>query len=417
MKKNKTIIFIHQNFPAQYKHLAPLLAKNENYDVHSISLADFTCEGVKHHKYILEKGNTKGIHPLAQEFEAKIIRANSLNNVAIKMKKDGIIADLIIAHPGWGETLFVKNVWPEAKVISYLEFFYYSNNADVDFDPEFEFDNEFLANKLSARNAPIVLDLYQSDHVVTPTEFQASLAPEIFSDKLEIIHEGIDTELLKRNDDIKIDVNGNVLTNDNKIVLYIARNLEPYRGYHSFIRSIPDVLKEHPDAYILIVGGHDVSYGHKPPEGEKFSDIFFNETKDTLNKDQKDIFEKQVLFLGWLDYEKLIRLMQICTTHVYLSYPFVLSWSLLESMSCESVIIGSNTKPVKEVIEHNKTGLLVDFFDYKEISNAISSVLSDPNGFEKIRESARKLIIDKFDLNKVSIPKYLDLIERVLYGE
>ena len=111
MKKNKTIIFIHQNFPAQYKHLAPLLAKNENYDVHSISLADFTCEGVKHHKYILEKGNTKGIHPLAQEFEAKIIRANSLNNVAIKMKKDGIIADLIIAHPGWGETLFVKNVW------------------------------------------------------------------------------------------------------------------------------------------------------------------------------------------------------------------------------------------------------------------------------------------------------------------
>ena len=144
---------------------------------------------------------------------------------------------------------------------------------------------------------------------------------------------------------------------------------------------------------------------------------FFNETKDTLNKDQKDIFEKQVLFLGWLDYEKLIRLMQICTTHVYLSYPFVLSWSLLESMSCESVIIGSNTKPVKEVIEHNKTGLLVDFFDYKEISNAISSVLSDPNGFEKIRESARKLIIDKFDLNKVSIPKYLDLIERVLYGE
>ena len=417
MKKNKTIIFIHQNFPAQYKHLAPLLAQNKNYDVHSMSLADFTSEGVDHHKYVLEAGNTKGIHPLAQEFEAKIIRANSLHKVAVEMKNDGIMADLIIAHPGWGESLFVKNVWPNAKVISYLEFFYYSNNADVDFDPEFKFDNQFLANKLSARNAPIVLDLYQSDHVVTPTEFQASLAPETFRDKLTIIHEGIDTELLKRNDDIKIDINGNVLTNDNKIVLYIARNLEPYRGYHSFIRSIPGVLKNHPDAYILVVGGHDVSYGHKPPEGKNFSDIFFKEVKDNLNKKERNIFEKQVLFLGWLDYEKLIKLMQICTTHVYLSYPFVLSWSLLESMSCESIIIGSNTKPVKEVIKHNKTGLLVDFFDYKEISNAISSVLSSPKGFEKIRKSARDLIIDKFDLHKVSIPKYLELIERALDGE
>ena len=414
MKQKKTIIFIHQNFPGQYKHLAPVLASNQEYEVHSLSLYDFTSKGVKHHKYELERNNTKGIHPLAQEFEAKIIRANSLNKEAIKMKEDGIEADLIIAHPGWGESLFIKNVWPNAKLISYMEFFYYSSDADVDFDNEFEFETHFLGNKLSARNAPIVLDLYQSDKVITPTKFQASLAPKPFHDKISIIHEGIDTDTLIRNDDIKIEINNSILDSSNKVVLFIARNLEPYRGYHSFMRSIPKVLDNHPDAYILIVGAHDVSYGHRPPEGQTFKDIFYNEVKNKIKGKKKDNFEDKVLFLGYLEYEKLLTIIQLATVHVYLTYPFVLSWSLLESMSCESVIIGSDTEPVREVIVDNKTGLLVDFFDYDGIADSISKVLEDPKKYRKLGKAARKVIIDKFDLHKITLPKYLKLIENIL---
>jgi len=415
MSSKKTIIFIHQNFPGQYKHLAPNLATNKNYEVHSISLQDFSSEGVLHHQYFLERLNTKGIHPLAQEFEAKIIRANSLHKTAIEMKEQGINADLIIAHPGWGESLFIKNVWPDSKLISYMEFFYYSNDLDVDFDDEFEFEKNFLANKLTARNAPIVLDLFHSDKVVTPTQFQASLAPEYFKDKMSIIHEGIDTSVLRKDDDVKIEINNVTLTRDNKIVLFIARNLEPYRGYHSFIRSIPKVLEEHPDAYILVVGGHDVSYGHRPPEGETFKDIFLTEVRDRISRDLVDNFDEKVLFLGFLEYQRLIKVIQISTVHVYLTYPFVLSWSLLESMACESIIIGSDTKPVREVISNNKTGFLVDFFNYEEIANAIAEVLSKPKEYEAMRKAARNLMIDKFDVHKVSLPKYLELIENILY--
>ena len=127
MPKKKTIIFIHQNFPGQYKHLAPLLAKSKKYDVHSLSLRNDTSEGVKHHKYTLVRGSTDGIHPLAQEFEAKIVRAESLSKYAYTMKEKGINPDLVIAHPGWGESLFIKNIWPDTKLISYMEFFYYSS--------------------------------------------------------------------------------------------------------------------------------------------------------------------------------------------------------------------------------------------------------------------------------------------------
>ena len=415
MAKVKTIIFIHQNFPAQFKHLAPLLAKNNNYNVHSISLIDESSEGVIHHKYSLEQTTSETVHPLAQEFEAKIIRASSLSKLAYIMKSEGIMADLIIGHPGWGETLFIKNVWPDSKLLSYMEFFYYSKNSDVDFDSEFPNDESFLSNKLTARNAPILSDLYNADKIITPTNFQASHAPEYFKKKLVVLHEGIATNRLQRNDNLRIQINEHVLTSNDKIVLFVARNLEPYRGYHSFIRSIPDVLKKHPDSYISIVGGHDVSYGKKPPKGESFKEIFQNEVRESISdKKLRDLFDKRVLFLGYLEYESLVKMIQISTLHVYLTYPFVLSWSFLESMSCESIIIASDTEPVREVINDKKNGLLVDFFNYEEISKNIINILDDREKFKHLGKNARDFIIKNYDLEKVILPKYLKLIKDLL---
>ncbi|SVD23689.1 uncharacterized protein METZ01_LOCUS376543, partial [marine metagenome] len=199
--------------------------------------------------------------------------------------------------------------------------------------------------------------------------------------------------------------------------LFIARNLEPYRGYHSFIRSVPKILKKHPDAFILIVGSDGVSYGAPPPKGKgTFKDIFFKEVQDSISKELKKVFTERVLFLGTIKYEDLIKVIQISTVHVYLTYPFVLSWSLLESMSCESTIVASDTEPVLEVIENNKTGLLVNFFDYDDISDKVSSVLSEPEEFSEIGKNARNFIVENYDLEKISIPRYLKLIEDTING-
>ena len=174
------------------------------------------------------------------------------------------------------------------------------------------------------------------------------------------------------------------------------------------MRSLPKIQNEHPDAYIVFVGGHDVSYGSTPKNGKSHKDNFYNEVKELLTDESK------LLYLGVVAYDNLLKLLNIASVHVYLTYPFVLSWSVLEAMALENIIVGSKTEPVEEVIKHNKNGLLVDFFDYDQIAETVNNVLSNPQKYNQIRKNARKTIIDNYDLKKVSIPKQMKIVEEML---
>jgi glycosyltransferase involved in cell wall biosynthesis len=412
---NKTILFVHNNFPAQFKSLAPALAK-EGYNVHTLSLRDHEFKNITHHKYDLKTGNTKGIHKYAIEFEAKMIRGQSVALKCLELKENGLLPDLIIAHPGWGESYFLKEVWRDSKFLSYFEFYYNTHNSDIDFDLNEEHhpnDGYDLFFKVQARNAPFLKTYMESDAIICPTNFQKNTAPPYLKNKIDVIHDGIDTSILKPKDDFfvefdKKDGTKQRLTKEDKVITFVNRNFEPYRGYHKFMEALPDIVKEHPDAYIVLVGGDGVSYGNIPEGNKSYREIFYDRVKDKIPN------KERILFTGQVDYKILIALFGITTAHVYLTYPFVLSWSFLEAMSMGALVIGSKTAPVEEVVTHNKNGLLVDFHDVTELIDAVNTVLSNKNNYDKIKKNARKTIIENYDLKKICLPKQIKLIKDLI---
>ena len=410
----KQVLFIHQNFPGQFKSLAPALAEMKNIEVQSLSLVDSPYDNINHYKYNIEGETSNNIHFLAQEFETKMLRAHGVALKCVEMKEKGYKPDLIVSHPGWGEIFLIKEIWPEVKLLSYFEFYYHSSGSDIDFDLDEKHhpsaDNN-LFFKLVARNAPTFMNYVQSDKLICPTNFQKNTAPNDFIDKINVIHDGIDTNLIKPQKNAKVslgDKNKIDLTKDNKVITFINRNLEPYRGYHIFMRSLPAILEQHPDAYVIIVGGDKVSYGASPKDGNSYKNIYFNEVKDKI----KDL--SRVKFVGLVEYKTLLAILGITTVHIYFTYPFVLSWSTLESMSMETLIVGSSTEPVKEVIKHNKNGLLVDFFDVEGLSKTVIDVLNNPDKYKALKKEARKTIIKEYDLKKVCLPKQIKLVESLL---
>tara|TARA_X000000368_G_C23017512_1_gene706435 strand:- start:201 stop:1517 length:1317 start_codon:yes stop_codon:yes gene_type:complete len=433
----KQILFIHQNFPAQFKSLAPYLSGFKEYEIHTLSWKKINKEdsikdqenfnnmkNITHHQYEVTTGSSKNIVKLAQEFETKMIRADAVAKKCFKLKEQGINPELIINHPGWGETMFINEIWPNSKKLSYFEFYYNTKNSDVDFDEEYKDTNEYELNtKLRARNTALVMPYLDSDMIIAPTNFQKSTAPDSFRNKISVIHDGIDTENIKPgNKNESIDLEYDVgkgsrkkirLTKKNKIITFVNRNLEPYRGYHSFMRALPKIQKEHPDAYVLIIGGDSYSYGPPPPKSNElhlksYKQIYYHEVKDKL------IDKEKLIYLGKVNYNSYLSLVDLSSVHVYLTYPFVLSWSMLEVMALEKLVIGSKTKPVQEVIMDKENGLLVDFFDIDEISKTVNDVLSNPKKYEKIKKNARKTIIKNYDLKNNALPKQFNLIKELL---
>ena len=414
MADKKQILFVHQNFPGQFKNLAPALIK-EGYDVHAIGYSPNISNvdpfpGLTIHQYSITKGTADDIEPLAAEFETKMIRAKATADKCEELKKNGLNPSLIISHPQWGETFFLRDVWSDTKILSYFEMHWNMENSDIDFDPEFynEELKKFTSRKIRPRNAFNEIIYRDADKVITPTEYQKSTAPNYLKNDMEVIHDGIDTKLLIPSNKGRINIGEKIeLTKKDKFITFINRNLEPQRGYHIFMRSLPKVLKENPDVNILIIGNHGKGYGLPAPNGQTWKDVFYNEVKDELD-------ESRVHFLGRVDYKTLVGIYQLTTLHVYLTYPFVLSWSLLEAMSCGSLILGSDTPPVSEVISDKKNGLLVDFFDIEKLSDTMVDVLKNPKKFDKIRKNARDTIKNKYDLKTISLPRQIKIINEML---
>jgi glycosyltransferase involved in cell wall biosynthesis len=403
------ILFIHQNFPGQFRHLAPALAaRGHHVTATTMQRVDMqTWQGVDLVSYTANRGTAPGVHPWAAETETKIIRGEACFRACLNLKQSGYRPDLIIAHHGWGESMFVKEIWPDAGVAIYCEFFYHPEGVDTGFDPEFSRSDPGNACRLRMKNINNLIHFEIADAGISPTRWQASTFPERFKEKLTVTHDGINTGLLKPNPQITLTLNDNIQLDKNfPVITFINRNLEPYRGYHIFMRALPEILDKNPDARVLIIGGNDVGYGAAPPNGTTWKDIFLNEVKDSLDM-------SRVHFLGRIPYQHYVAVMQLSTVHVYLTYPFVLSWSLLEAMSMGCAIVASDTKPVHEAIEHDKTGRRVDFFDVQGIADDVTQLLSDPAERQRLGENARQFAIAHYDLETVCLPRQIAWVERV----
>lgn len=401
------ILLVHQNFPGQFKHLVPALLANPSNEVVAFTMSECPeIKGLRVVRYAAAKGTGKDTHPWVAETETKVIRGDAAFRAALRLKAEGFVPDVILAHPGWGESLFLKEVWPDSKMIVYCEFHYAAAGTDVGFDPEFPPKDAADACRVRMKNVNNLMHFEVADAGVSPTEWQKSTFPEPFRSKISVIHDGIDTDVVKPGPDVWLQLGDLRLTREDEIITFVNRNMEPYRGYHTFMRALPEILKKRPRARVLIVGGDDVSYGAKPPGGKTWKQIFLDEVKDQLD-------QTRIHFLGTIEYKYFIPLLQLSTVHVYLTYPFVLSWSLLEAMACGCAIVASDTAPLREAIDDGVTGLLVDFFSPEAVAAGVIRLLENPEMRAALGEHARQFAITRYDLRSVCLPKMVQLIDQV----
>lgn len=406
------ILFIHQNFPSQFKHVAPALHKlgHEVSFLTTNTSKEGIWEGVRVIPYPYVRSSTPDQHPWLRRLETEVIRGESCMRAAGTLAAGGYTPDLVIAHGGWGESIYIKEVWPDTKLLSYCEYFFHKD-TDIGFDPEF-FDA--LSNDwcwMSLHNVNSFLVHQVSDAFVTPTKWQASRFPPWFQDRMSVIHEGVDTDVLKPYEKVQITVNDKVtLYKGDEVVTFVNRNLEPYRGFHVFLRCLPALLTANPRVRVFMVGANEKGYGNAPKEGGTWREKFTREVWPSLTEDQAS----RVHFLGSIGYAQYISLLQLSAVHVYLTYPFVLSWSLVEAMSIGCSVIASDTPPVREVIKHRETGVLVDFFAVDELTANILELLRHPDRREALGRAARKFIVDNYDLKSVTLPRFLSLVDRIL---
>ena len=398
------VLFIHNNFPAQFKYLAPFLAKQPGIRVAAIdSRTSRAVEGVRLIKYAMNSYDTSSSHPFARRFDLECYRAEQVLYALSTLASSGFDPDIIIGHPGWGETIPVRSIFPHARLIVYCEFFYGGKERDVGFDPEFPTIGADGNVALQLKNAATLLALSECDAGVAPTAWQRSTFPDVFRAKIDVLHEGIDTEAVKPAPNARFRLpSGRLLTARDEVVTFAARNLEPLRGYHIFMRALPRIMAERPNAEILIIGGNGTSYGAPPPQGTTWQSIFLDEVATQIDM-------SRVHFLGHIPYQDYLCALHISSAHIYFTYPFTLSWSLLEAMSAGCLVIGSDTAPLHEVInKHN--GILVPFFDVERLADRTVDVLAHPDHFQHMRSAARQTIVQDYDLRERCLPALADFV-------
>ncbi|TCP60750.1 glycosyltransferase involved in cell wall biosynthesis [Rhodovulum bhavnagarense] len=397
------ILFVHQNFPGQFRYLAGALAKR-GHDCLALTRFDNAQKtAIRLARYKYEKTPVQGF---GSSYSDHAGRGGAAAAAAFGLRdRHGYSPDVIFGHSGWGETLFLREVWPEARLLNYAEFLYRTEGLDTNFDPEFGMLNNAQRLNTVARQAHLVHGLVLADASLSPTRWQADSFPPILRQQITVIHDGVDTDMIRPNPEARFDLpDGRVLRPGDEVLTFVNRNLEPYRGFHVFMRALPEVLKARPKAQVVLIGGEDRGYGRMPVDGKTWKQVMLDEVGDRLDLGR-------VHFVGRVPYPRFMALIQVSRVHAYLSYPFVLSWSMLEAMAMGAHVIGSATGPVQEVITHGHNGELVDFFDVAGWSAAIIEGLADPATKDHLRAAARQTVVDRYDLKRVCLPRLIEFVE------
>lgn len=401
------ILFVHQNFPGQFGALANHLASNPKNQVVALRSPpgrEFPGVRVVPYSYLSEPLENQ--HPILMEQESRLLRAEAAVGAAKDLKAQGFTPDVIIAHAGWGEALFLKDVWPTAKLVGYMEYFYRAEGQDVGFDPEFSAQDEIHLRLLRWKNSANHLLLEQTDACVSPTQWQRSTYPEWVQKKIQVIHDGIDTTFFDRNPkaSLKLAKSGQVLTPKDEVITYVSRFLEPIRGFHTFMRAVPQLLAQRPKAHVLILGGDDPGYMNLPEGYSSYKHMLLEEL-------HHDLDPKRVHFLGVQPRETYRNVLQVSSAHVYLTYPFVLSWSMLEAMSCGARLFASDTVPVREFVTDGESGTLIEFSSEAIVQHVCRGFRSKRR-LASFRQAARERI--QLISREKSLAAWERLLERVL---
>lgn len=398
------VLFVHNNFPAQFRHIAKALVQAGGFRLAAIGEQGAgDVEGVDVRRYTKMEGAHVETHTFARRFEHECRRAERVMFAALKLKSEGFEPDLIVAHCGWGETLPLRALFSRARIAIYCEYFYRSEGQDVGFDDEmgrFGLDGHVL---IGAKNASTLISLIDADIGISPTPWQKATFPGEFQSKIHVAHEGVDTDWIAPDPAAKFQIPGGPrLDRDDEVVTYFTRGHEPTRGFHIFMRALPDLMRRRPNAHVVLVGTEDVYYGTRAPDGLSWKEFCLRETLPGLDV-------SRLHFLNWLPHADLRALMQISTVHVYLTYPFVLSWSCIEAMSAGCAVVGSDTGPVRDVIVNDENGVLTPFHDIAALSLTIADLAADAPRRARLARRARETARASFDV-KACVRRTLDIL-------
>ncbi|HEX3366953.1 glycosyltransferase [Phenylobacterium sp.] len=383
------VLFIHNNFPGQFRNLATALVAR---GVRCAAIGSATSpgvQGVRIGRYALDRGSTPGVFPYAVRAEADLIRGANALRIARALKDEGFEPEAIVGHPGWGEMVFLDEVWPNARQVMFSEFFYRAHGLDVDFDTEFHTTTEDVLLTAHAKSAVMALSLASATAIVSPTPFQASALPAVFRPLVRIIHEGVDIEAIRPGPPEPLVLpDGRTILPGTPVITYANNHMEPMRGLHIFARALPRLMDQVPEAQVLVFGQDSAHpYGGLPEGGGTWRELIFRDLQ---------VDPSRLHFMGKTPHETLLAALRLSTAHVYYTYPFVLSWSLVEALASGCYVIGSDTAPLRDAIEDGVNGRLLSFFDPQALSAALIEACRNPEGFNDLRAAARATAVAKF---------------------
>lgn len=397
------ILFIHKNFPAQFGTLGVWLAEKKGWDVTFATQR----EGVKHSKVRIlpfkdHRQNTKGIHHYVAGLERAVITGQGFVRLAVAMKNQGYKPDIVVAHSGWGVGMFAKDVWPDAKYVPYVEWWYQA--PALDRTPHDEVGDPLdQAARTRVRNSPSWLDFTSADRVICPTEYQKSTFPADLAPKIEVLRDGMDTDMHspgERDPELMKELG---IPQDAEILTYIARGMEPARGFPEMMGALAALQKKRRNLHAIIVGEDRIAYGSKNVPS----------WKEKLLK-ELDIDASRLHFTGLVPRPRMVEILRAGDVHLYISTPFVLSWSFLDAMACGALIVAYNSAPVREFMEHEKDGLLVDMYDAAALEATIARAIEEGKDLKPLREAAREKMTSRMDAEKVAYPAKVDFFEGLL---
>lgn len=401
------ILFVHNNFPGQYARIVRYLKGRRDVDMLSGSLETNSQPApIKRIGYKPHREATKGIHPALRYTETSVIRGQAAYVAFLPVKKRGWNPDIILSHSGFGDGLFLKDLWPQAKYMPYLEWYYHAYGSDASFLDHGAPKSPNVELSIRMKNTVILQDLAAMDWGQCPTEFQKSQFPSIFHDRISVLHDGVDVDYFTPDDTATLAVGDRIFRKGDPVVTYIARGMEPYRGFPQFMEAVAILQKSRPDAHVVIIGEDRVAYGAKREDGK---------THKEWALENLPLDESRTHFMGRQPLRTLRDALRVSAAHVYLTVPFVLSWSMMEAMSAGALIVGSDTAPVREVITDGENGLLVPFFEPEALAARLGDVLADQERYAPLRERARAHMLERYDMKELT-GRYFDLIEKVANG-
>jgi glycosyltransferase involved in cell wall biosynthesis len=397
------VLFVHQNFPAQFGHIARYLAQTQQFRCTFVSeRPPGLAEGVERIQYHLRGGATPRTHYCSRTFENSIWHSHAVYE-ALRARPD-VRPDLVVAHSGFLTATFLRELYT-CPVVNYFEYFYRTIGSDMDFRREFP-TPEINRLRARARNATLLLDLESCDAGYSPTQWQRDRLPRLFHDKVRVIFDGIDTNVWHPRPGTPRRVGSRALPDGVRLVTYVARGMESMRGFDIFMRVAKLLCDRRPDVVFAVVGEDRVCYGgdQEVTGGKSFKEWVLAQDNYDLNR---------ILFTGVLPAAQLAELFAVSDLHIYLTVPFVLSWSLMNALACGTTVLASDVGPVREMIEPGKNGLLADFFDVEGLAREASRVLDAPGDYKPLGRAGVEMIRERYSL-EVCLPRMLELYQEAL---